>query len=294
MIGIVKKELNFQDILGKLSDFWGKFGCILIPPAQTEISSTMFHPNAFFGMISNACNDVMYFQPHVASMELKDIKYTMQNYSFLKFQVIIKSELKMPQKILLDSLSYIGFLFQDNNIEFNEYNFENFIFRLKTFGYNVCFNSASIAKMYYVQNVSCCDSDCMAIAISYNIDKILTILQGRDNVWDVSWNGLDGENKISYSDVMFDSESDNYKFINDNSTNDLLFKEFENYRDMAIKLLDNGIVIPAYIAVLKAKYCLDILNLRNHITFNNKINYNKLLRDLVDSCCKEYINSKNM
>ena len=245
-------------------------------------------------MINDKSSDIMYFQPYVGSMDLKDIKYTMQNYSFLKFQVVLKSELKMPQKVVLDSLLNMGFLFENNDVRFNNLDFENFIFRLKASGYSLCFNNTSIAKIYYIQNIGCCDSTSVSITISYNIDKILAILQNCDSVWNASWNGLIGEDKISYNDIMFDLEKDNYNFINDDSTNSLLFEQFENYKNIAIKLLNNKIVISAYIAVLKAKYCLDILNLRNHMTFNSKIDHNKVLRDLVDLCCKEYLNSKNM
>ncbi len=293
-MGALKKDISFREILIKLCDFWNNFGCTLIPPAQTEISSPLFHPNSFFGMIDDNNIDTMYFQPHVASMDSKGVRYNMQNYSLLKFQVVLKSEVKMPQKIFLDSLLSLGLNHRNNDIVFENVVFDNFIFRLNAVGYQVFFNSTSIAKIYYIQNIGCCDSGYIPITISYDIDKILTVMQGCDNIWDVSWNGRSGEDKISYNDVMFFSEKENYDFIVSDSTNEVIFRELENYKDMAVNLIENGIILPAYISILKAKYCLDILNIRNYITYNNKISYNKILRDLVDLCCEKYNRNKNI
>ncbi len=293
-MGALKKDIGFQEILIKLCNFWNNFGCTLIPPAQTEISSPLFHPSTFFNMIGDNNIDFMYFQPHVASMDNKGVKYNMQNYSLLKFQVVLKSEIKMPQKVFLDSLAFLGLDHRNNDIMFENVVFDNFIFRLNAVGHRVFFNSASIAKIYYVQNIGCCGSEYIPITISYDIDKILTVMQGCDNIWDVSWNGKSNEDKILYNDVMFFSEKENYDFIANDSTNEVIFKELENFKDMAVNLIENGIILPAYISILKAKYCLDILSIRNYMTYNSKMSYNKILRDLVDLCCEKYNKNKNI
>lgn len=291
----LRKNSSFQDILIKLSDFWNNFGCVLIPPAQTEISSPLFHPSAFFNMIDDDnCINIMYFQPQVASMDNKAIKYSMQNYTLLKFQVVLNLEIDMPQKIFLDSLIFLGFDFVNNNIFFDNFIFDNFIFRLKANGYQVFFNGISIGKILYIQNVGSSKSKRVLITISYDIDKILTIMQNCYNIWNVNWNAEDNKNAVLYRDIMLFSEMENYKFILNNSSNEILFKQLENYKDMAFNLIESGIVLPAYISILKAKYYLDVLTIRNYITYNTKMTYNRIFRDLIDLCCEKYNKNKNI
>ncbi len=289
----LKNNVNFHCILTKLFDFWGKFNCILVPPCQTEISSAIFHPNSFFGIIGDAKYNIMYFQPQFP-IQSKNIKYNTQNAGFLKFQVVLKSNIDMPQQLFLDSLRSLGFDLLNTNIFFENDYFENFAFRMTANGYMIYFNGIYIAKMHYVQNIGCCDFNLVPLYISYDLDKILMLLQGENDIWSISWNGCDDANKILYRDVMFETDRDNCKFISNDTTNEIIFNEFENCKNIALKLLDSNTVISAYIFILKAKYCLDILNFRNYITFNNRINYNTILRDLIDRCCKEYIKNKQV
>ena len=108
--------------------------------------------------------------------------------------------------------------------------------------------------MHYVQNIGCCDFNLVPLYISYDLDKILMLLQGENDIWSISWNGCDDANKILYRDVMFETDRDNCKFISNDTTNEIIFNEFENCKNIALKLLDSNTVISAYIFILKAKF----------------------------------------
>jgi len=286
---VSKDSSSFQNLLIKLCNFWGDFGCVLIPPAQTEISSPLFHPNTFFGMINDGNIDTMYFQPHVYSKELNSIKFGVQNYTFLKFQIVIKSKVLEPQKLFLDSLEYIGLDLKNNDIRFSNENYENFIFRINAFGYKILFNNIVIAKLHYIQNVGYRDFASVPLIILYDLDKILMILQKKNNLYDVSWNGLGSKNKIPYSNLMLKQESEYSEFIKNTTTNEMILQELNNFENIASMLLKENIVIPAYNNILKAKNCLDILCSKNYIMYNERLDYNKDLRDLVDLCCEQYL-----
>lgn len=287
---MISKNLNsFQNLFIKLCSFWNDFGCVLIPPAQVEISSPLFHPNTFFGMISDSSVDTMYLQPHVASREADNIKFGIQNYTFLKFQIVMKSKILEPQKVFLNSLEHIGLDLKSNDIKFNNEDYENFIFRINTFGYKVLFNSVPIAKLYYVQNIGCHDFILPPLVILYDLDKILTILQDKSGVYDVSWNGVEGKEGVLYSELMLKSENENYEFVKDTATNEVILRQLNDFKTMVDILLKEKIIVPAYNGILKAKYCLDVLCLRNYIMYNDKLEHSRDLRNLVDLCCEEYL-----
>ena len=86
---MLSSDNSFFSILTTLTKFWNNFGCILIPPAQTEISFPIFHPNVFFSILGdNKDFDIMYFQPYNLSKKSWDNRHNIQSYSFLKFQII--------------------------------------------------------------------------------------------------------------------------------------------------------------------------------------------------------------
>lgn len=280
---------GFQGILNKLYEFWLNFGCLAIPSAQTEISSPIFHPVSFFNLITDKNINLMYLQPHVASREFDNMRFGFQNYTFLKFQVVIKNRLENPQKIVLDSLNYLGLNTKKNNVVFKNEDYENFIFRFNTCGYKTLFNGVSVVKFHYVQNIGSHNFENTPIIILYNIDKILTILQNKNNLWDTKW-GKNSENQdVFYSDLMLNSEKENYDFVKNKTTNNILLEQLKNFKIMAQELIDNDIIVPAYTTVLKAKYCLDILCLRNFIMYNDKLDHSKALRNIVDLCCEKYL-----
>jgi len=287
-----EKNIGFQEIFMRLCDFWKKFGCTLIPSAQTEVSSPLFHPSSFFNMVSGSKVDIMYFQPYLTPADSIGEGHSAQNYGFLKFQIILKSEVETPQKMFFDSLNFLGFDSENNDIVFKNATFSNFVFRLNAVGYRVFFNSIPIGSIYYIQNIGCSELESIPIAISYDIDKILAIIQNCENIWCTSWNGDNGKCGVLYRDVMLFSKKEGNDFIDNNSINDLIFKEFENCKNMALNFIDSGFVLQAYISTLKAKYCLDILSIKNYIIFNNKICHNKVLRDLIDACCERYNKNK--
>lgn len=289
---VLKDSNSFQSLLTKLYIFWNDFGCSLIPPAQTEISSPLFHPTTFFGMIGDENVNLMYFQPHVASKEFDNLKFSIQNYTFLKFQVVIKSKVSDLQKLFLDSLEHIGLNLKNSDLRFVNEDYENFIFRINAYGFRILFNNVSIAKVHYVQSVGCHSFANVPMIVVYDLDKILTILQNNTNLWKISWNGLEKNDSVLYSDIMSLSEIENHEFIKDTTTNDIFLQQLNLYKIMALRLLEQRIVIPAYISILKAKYCLDILCLRNYVMYNDKIDHSKSLRELVDLCCENYLQEK--
>lgn len=286
---------SFFSILTTLTNFWNEFGCILIPPAQTEVSSPLFHPNVFFGMLGNNKDfNIMYFQPYIFSKENRDNRYNMQSYSFLKFQVIIKSEMFLPQKVIIDSLKRINFDLENNNIKFKNEKLDGFIFRLNASGYKIYFNENIIATMYYVQNIGTNQCNDTPLIISYNLGNIALLLQKCNSIWDVKWNENILSNEIvSYGDVMLDVEKDYTNFLRSNSNEKDFLEIFNILINTAKNLLSEKIAISAYIYTLKAKYYLDIFDYKNLLTQENKIKYKKILRDMIDSCCKKYLENKN-
>lgn len=288
----LNKDYGFQDIIENLSKFWRDNGCVLVPPSQVEISSPIFHPICFFQAIDNDSDtSIMYFQSQVSSKEYRNVSYEMKNYSFLKFQVFIKKHVENPQKIFFDSLLAMGFDFENSDIRFEGKNFNNLIFRLNSQSFSVFYNNIYIAGISYIQSFGNCESSIMRLSITYDIDRMLILLQDSEDIWNVNWDKKN--NDLKYSDIMFSLEKENYDFIFDNCNNEFLFKNLKNYISISEELLSKQITIPAYTMLLKAKYCLDILNFRNFIYSHQKINYNKLLGSLIDKCCEQYLSKKS-
>ena len=73
-----------------------------------------------------------------------------------------------------------------------------------------------------------------------------------------------------------------------------LIEIFNLLINMAKKLLIEKTAISAYIYAIRAKYYLDIIDYKNFLTQESKIKYNKILREVIDNCCKEYLINKKI
>lgn len=288
-MGNLKKYISFQDLVVKLIEFWSDLGCLLIPPADVEIPSILFHPVAFFNGIEDKFADFMYIQSGTVN-DIVSPNTISKNKNFLKFQVVVRSEIKMPQKVLLDSLLGLGFLSENNDFEFKNVEIENNIFRTSVDGYRLIFNSMEIATMGYVQSLGNTTNTLIPLVITYNLEKLMTILQGENDVENISLNGLDDGNKISYKEIFGELGRGAEEFVDDGSTSELIFGEFNALKEIAARLLERNLIVPAYVNILKANYYFNILVHRNFISNNNRISYEKELRTLVDVCCLKHRN----
>ena len=110
-------------------------------------------------------------------------------------------------------------------------------------------------------------------------------LQDVDNVYDLSYDGIG----VSYGDVFLKSEYESSVYNFELANVDELFTDFDNAKSLCSKILEKGLVYPAYEQCVKASHTFNLLQARGAISVQARQNYILELRNLAFNCAKVYL-----
>jgi len=112
-------------------------------------------------------------------------------------------------------------------------------------------------------------------------------LQGVDNIFDIVWN----ENKYGktyYRDIHKESEIEFSKYNFEVADVEMLFTEFNNKCDEALRTLKAGLPLPAYDLCMMASNTFNILDARKAISQTERQNYMLKIREISKGCAELY------
>jgi glycyl-tRNA synthetase alpha chain len=109
-------------------------------------------------------------------------------------------------------------------------------------------------------------------------------LQDVDNVFDLKWN----EN-YTYGDLRKKWEYEYSCFNFETADTRLYFSLFEEREKEARKLLDMGLLYPAYDCVLKCSHIFNILDARRAISVTERTAFVTRIRTLAKRCAQIYL-----
>jgi glycyl-tRNA synthetase alpha chain len=181
---------------------------------------------------------------------------------------------------------------KNNDIRFVEDDWENPSVGAAGMGWEIWFNGMEISQFTYMQQVGGIACDLISGEITYGLERIAMHVQGVDSIFDINWNGMTGDQKITYGDIFRESEIENSGFILEHSNvNDLLFY-FESSERQSQVLAKKYLAIPAYEQALKASHFLNLLDARGAISVNERASYINRIRNLVKAACELKINQQ--
>ena len=127
-------------------------------------------------------------------------------------------------------------------------------------------------------------------------------VQGVENVYDLNFNGLDGDARITYGDVFLQAEQEYSRFNFEHADTALLFQHFKDAEGEARAILDKGapesaagtetgaegarhrMALPAYDQTIKASHLFNLLDARGVISVTERQSYILKVRELAKAC----------
>jgi glycyl-tRNA synthetase alpha chain len=283
--------MSFQQIIFQLQQFWAAQGCAILQPIDLEVGAGTLHPATVLRALGNKPWSVAYVQPSRRPTDARYAQNPNRLSHYYQFQVLLKPAPKNIQELYLQSLNLIGLDTKNNDIRFVEDDWENPSVGASGLGWEVWFNGMEISQFTYMQQVGGIECQIIPGEITYGLERIAMHIQGVDSIFDINWNGLAGDKKISYGDVFKQSEIENSAFILEHSNIENLFKNFlENKRQSEI-LAEKKLAIPAYEQALKASHTLNLLDARGAISANERASYINQIRGLVKAACELMVNN---
>ena len=264
---------SFQDLILMLQDYWSSNGCVILQPYDMEVGAGTFHPGTILRALGGDQWNAAYVQPSRRPTDGRFGENPNRLQHYYQFQVVLKPSPENIQDLYLNSLEYIGIDKTKHDIRFVEDDWESPTLGAWGLGWEVWCDGMEVSQFTYFQQV--CGYDCKPVTgeLTYGLERLAMYVQGVDNVYELNYNGLLGENNISYGDVFKEAERE-YSEYNFNYANvEMIMKHFSEIEIECKKLAENNLALPAYDQCIKASHLFNILDARGAISVTERQGY---------------------
>lgn len=277
---------SFQQIIFDLQKFWAEQGCAVLQPIDIEVGAGTLHPSTVLRALGKKPWKVAYVQPSRRPTDARYAQNPNRLSHYYQFQVLLKPAPKNIKNLYMQSLDLIGLNTKENDIRFVEDDWENPSVGAAGLGWEVWFNGMEVSQFTYMQQVGGIECELVAGEITYGLERIAMHIQGVDSIFDINWNGLEGDKKITYGDVFRQNEIENSGYILEHSNIEILLKNFAEAKEQSKFLAEKNLAIPAYEQALKASHLLNLLDARGAVSVNERASYIGQIRNLVRAACE--------
>ncbi len=279
--------MEFQQVVMELQRFWASKGCVIAQPYDVEVGAGTFNPATFLRVLGPEPWRVAYVEP---SRRPADGRYgenpnRLQHY--YQFQVILKPSPLDVQELYLESLRHLGIDPLEHDIRFVEDDWESPTLGAWGLGWEVWLDGMEITQFTYFQQAGGIDLDPVSVEITYGLERIAMYLQGVDSVFDIVW--ADG---VTYGDVHHQAEVEFSRYNFEEADVDMLFRIFDMYERESKRLIEKGLVLPAYDCCLKCSHTFNLLEARGAISVTERMGFILRVRDLARRCAEVYLKQR--
>ncbi|MGR3300892.1 MAG: glycine--tRNA ligase subunit alpha [Candidatus Scalindua sp.] len=276
--------MTFQEIIFNLQKYWADEGCVIMQPYDIEIGAGTFNPSTFLKVLGGKPWRCAYVEP---SRRPTDGRYgenpnRLQHY--YQFQVIIKPSPENSKSLYLNSLRSLGIDLVKHDVRFVEDDWESPTLGATGLGWEVWLDGMEITQFTYFQQIGGIELDVISLELTYGLERIAMFIQDKESVYDLEW--VDG---CTYGDVHKLDEVQFSRYNFEVADISMLLEQFDMYEKECKKLLEDGIVIPAYDYVLKCSHTFNMLDARKSIGVAQRTRYIGRVRSLAKGCAEGYL-----
>ncbi|MEN0041650.1 MAG: glycine--tRNA ligase subunit alpha [Pseudomonadota bacterium] len=294
---------SFQGLILTLHDYWAKHGCVVLQPFDMEVGAGTFHPATTLRALGPKPWKAAYVQP---SRRPTDGRYgenpnRLQHY--YQYQVLLKPSPPDLQELYLGSLAAIGIDPLLHDIRFVEDDWESPTLGAWGLGWEVWCDGMEVSQFTYFQQI--CGQECAPVSgeLTYGLERLAMYVQNVDNVYDLNFNGGEGDERVSYGEVFQQTEREYSRWNFDVADTELLFRHFEDAVAECRNILTaepvdpkkgTAIVMahPAYDQCIKASHVFNLLDARGVISVTERQNYIGRVRDLAKACGEAFLQTE--
>ena len=291
---------SFQGLILTLHDYWAKHGCVILQPYDMEVGAGTFHPATTLRALGPRPWKAAYVQP---SRRPTDGRYgenpnRLQHY--YQYQVLLKPSPPDLQELYLGSLEAIGIDTALHDVRFVEDDWESPTLGAWGLGWEVWCDGMEVSQFTYFQQV--CGFECAPVSgeLTYGLERLAMYVQNVDDVYDLNFNGAEGDERVSYGDVFQQTEREYSRWNFDVADTDTLLRHFEDAEAECQRILsadpvdpkkDRAIVMahPAYDQAIKASHAFNLLDARGVISVTERQSYILRVRTLAKACGEAFL-----
>ena len=140
-----------------------------------------------------------------------------------------------------------------------------------------------ITQFTYFQEVGGLELDPVTVELTYGTERIAMYLQGVNNVFDLVWMA-----SITYADLHRETEVQFSKYNFEEADVEMIKATFGACESEAQRLLEQGLVLPAYDYCMKSSHLFNLLDARGAISVAERTGYIARVRALARGCAEGY------
>ncbi len=298
--GPLSPTRSFQGLILALQTFWAERGCVILQPYDMEVGAGTFHPATTLRALGPKRWNAAYVQP---SRRPKDGRYgenpnRFQHY--YQFQVILKPNPPNLQELYLESLAAIGIDTKLHDIRFVEDDWESPTLGAWGLGWECWCDGMEVSQFTYFQQVAGVECNPVSGELTYGLERLAMYLQGVDNGFELNFNGLEGDDKVTYGDVFKQAEEEYSRHNFEYADTEMLMQHFRDAEKECRSLLAKGAaageydnvhrcVLPAYDQCIKASHRFNLLDARGVISVTERQSYILRVRELAKACGEAWL-----
>jgi len=282
--------VTLQELIFKLSEYWASQGCLIQQPLDVEVGAGTMHPETFLRVLGPRHWSVAYVQPSRRPADGRFGENPNRLFKHHQFQVILKPAPDEIQHIYLQSLEACGIDPRQHDIRFEEDNWESPTLGAWGIGWQVMFDGLEITQFTYFQQAGGVELAPVSVELTYGLERLAMVLQKVDNVYAMEW-----APGVKYGEVRLRDEVEQSKYAF-NST-DIPKDEFaafhrdlfERHYGFSRRLLEAGLVLPAFEHCLKCSHLFNLLDASGGIGVTERTAYILRVRQLAVSLAEAYV-----
>jgi glycyl-tRNA synthetase alpha chain len=279
--------MYFQDMIMALQQYWTGRGCILSQPYDVEVGAGTFNPATFLKALGPEPWKVAYVEPSRRPTDGRYAENPNRLHQHTQFQVIIKPSPDDIQDVYLDSLEALGINPGRHDIRFVEDDWESPTLGAWGLGWEVWLDGMEITQFTYFQQVGSIDCRPVSVELTYGMERLAMYVQEVENVFDVKWNG-----ELTYGDIQRQAEVEWSVYSFERADSDLVFRLFDTNEADAKRLLELGLVLPAYDCVLRCSHFFNLLDARGVISVTERTGFIARVRELARGVAAAYVRQR--
>jgi glycyl-tRNA synthetase alpha chain len=282
---------TLQEMIAILQAFWSEQGCVIMQPLDLEIGAGTFHPATFLRALGPEPWRAAYVQPCRRPTDGRYGENPNRVQHYYQLQVVLKPSPDNIQELYLDSLRALGIDPLADDIRFVEDNWEAPTVGAWGLGWEVWLNGMEVTQFTYFQQVGGLECKPVMGEITYGLERLAMPLQGINNIYDLVWSRTN-HGVVTYGDVFHQNEVEMSRYNFEEADVTKLLELFFGYEQESIRLVANGLPLPAYEMVMKASHTFNLLDARQAISVTERQQYILKIRRLAKAVAESYYQTR--
>lgn len=275
MAAIVEREMDFEQVIMRLDEFWSEHGCLIWLPYNVQVGAGTMNPATVLRVLGPEPWNVAYVEPSIRPDDGRYGENPNRWQQFYQYQVILKPDPGNPQELYLESLRALGIDPAVHDVRFVEDNWESPALGAWGLGWEVWLNGQEITQYTYFQQAGGMELDPVSVEITYGLERIVMVLQGAKAFPEIRWH-----QKVTYGDLLLRAEIEHCTYNFEVADVENLHRMYDLYEAEAKLALERELVHPAHDYVLKCSHAFNVLDARGAIGVTERASYFVRMRDL--------------